>query len=868
MLSRAIKIFIGLLIATIVVTIVLISRKTAIRKIDPMSVFDDSTEFFVRVNNPVNFFQCTENQSVCEFINTHLKDTNALPGFIPLSFLEKSMELYLSYQPNDGFLWILSFPDIDKSEKWTIDFIKHLSKRGEIKREKEAGNEVYWFDTQAGGNIAFFENSGIVLFTTSFDGCCKIVRKLARRNTEPLDSKSPILSTDKLASRVATANIFLNLGKYDITGFPYFSDHGWAVFDMWIKNQTILFNGLSSGLQAQGYLKMVNGLPPSKATVEAVIPSFVRSLYQLSYKKALPLSTVTKEEVRLRFRKTYGVDILEFFERVYADEIVKFTTPDQQEIIALKIKGQSTTEFNLKNMIETAERQMIEAVENTYVFDDHTRFSIYQSNWGDITGMVFGKAFSLTKAKYIVVCNDYLFVASNIDVLYKVINSNVLQQTLSGSVEFQAIKEHKASSSNILIYQQRGSETDFLPWWISDRPRHALKELIDGYAYSILWQISTDLQKPYHNIVLNFGQQKATTSNNFEWKSRLESSSVLKPATVTINPNSEVEIIVQDSTNKIYLLNQQGRIVWQKQLDGLIISDIHQVDRFKNGKQQLLFNTTSTLYLLDREGNDTENYPLSLQSPATTGLGLFDYEKDKNYRIAIPHADRTMSMTDVDGNRVEGWSFKATDAVVTTPVQHFRVGTKDYLLLGDTLRIYILDRRGDQRIKPTELRGKSMKSPFYYSPSRNRWFTSTHQGQLMSISIDGTVRHEKLFDVSNDHVYIYADLSSDGKGNHIFLDQNRLIVADNQGKHVFTHVFRGQIIDFPSIYRFSAKKRGLGIVDRTDKKVFLFDQNGKQFPGFPKHGITPFTITRFTNENDYHLLVGHIDGFIYDIKIE
>jgi hypothetical protein len=407
-----------------------------------------------------------------------------------------------------------------------------------------------------------------------------------------------------------------------------------------------------------------------------------------------------------------------------------------------------------------------------------------------------------------------------------------------------------------------------LNYWLSEKPYQSIMSVLNGFSYSFLWQISTDLQKPYHNIVVNFGQQKTTASTNFEWKSRLESSSVFKPVVVTINPDNVSEIVVQDSSHIVYLLNRQGRILWQKQLDGLILSDIHQVDRHKNGKLQLLFNTASTLYLLDRNGNDTERYPFTFKSPATTGLGLFDYDKNKNYRIAIPHADRTLSMIDIEGNNIEGWNFKRTDAVLTTPVQHFRIGIKDYLLLGDTLRIYILDRRGDQRIKPSELKGKATNSPFYYSVSRNRWFTSTHQGQLMSVSIDGTVRHEKLFDVSKNHVYIYADFSIDGKGNHIFVDKNRLIVADNQGKQMFTHVFRGDIIDVPSMYRFSAKKRGLGIVDRTDKKVFLFDQNGKQFPGFPKHGITPFTITRYTSESDFHLLVGHIDGFIYDIKIE
>jgi hypothetical protein len=831
-------------------------------------VFNDSTEFVVRINATTQFLQNVENLQVCDFFKAYFKDSTTLPGIIPTRFFEKSKEMYISYHPNDGFLWVLSFTDTDNAEKWVNDYVQLNSKSGQIQSRKESGNVIYSIENKAGNSHSVTENSGLVIMAKSAEGCRRTVKKITARIADAANNQKQLIMTDKLASRDAAANIFVNFSKFPMAEFPFFSDHGWAVFDMWIKNHSLLINGLSSGIQPQGYLKSVSGVIPSKPTVENVVPAQIRNFLQLSYNKQLPLFTAIKESSGTKFRKTYGISMEEFFERVFANEIVKFTTNEKHDIVGLKIKGQSTTEFNLKNMVETASRQMTEAVEHKYRFDEQTQFSIFQAPWDDITGMVFGKAFSLKSAKYMAISSDYLFISPDMDALQKVLTANVLQQTLASSVDYQVIKDQKASSSNIVLFQQRGSELDMLNYWLSEKPYQSIMSVLNGFSYSFLWQISTDLQKPYHNIVVNFGQQKTTASTNFEWKSRLESSSVFKPVVVTINPDNVSEIVVQDSSHIVYLLNRQGRILWQKQLDGLILSDIHQVDRHKNGKLQLLFNTASTLYLLDRNGNDTERYPFTFKSPATTGLGLFDYDKNKNYRIAIPHADRTLSMIDIEGNNIEGWNFKRTDAVLTTPVQHFRIGIKDYLLLGDTLRIYILDRRGDQRIKPSELKGKATNSPFYYSVSRNRWFTSTHQGQLMSVSIDGTVRHEKLFDVSKNHVYIYADFSIDGKGNHIFVDKNRLIVADNQGKQMFTHVFRGDIIDVPSMYRFSAKKRGLGIVDRTDKKVFLFDQNGKQFPGFPKHGITPFTITRYTSESDFHLLVGHIDGFIYDIKIE
>ena len=48
--------------------------------------------------------------------------------------------------------------------------------------------------------------------------------------------------------------------------------------------------------------------------------------------------------------------------------------------------------------------------------------------------------------------------------------------------------------------------------------------------------------------------------------------------------------------------------------------DVHQIDLYKNGKLQLLFNTQSKLHLIDRNGNNVEQFPIGLVAKATNGL--------------------------------------------------------------------------------------------------------------------------------------------------------------------------------------------------------------------------------------------------------
>ena len=103
---------------------------------------------------------------------------------------------------------------------------------------------------------------------------------------------------------------------------------------------------------------------------------------------------------------------------------------------------------------------------------------------------------------------------------------------------------------------------------------------------------------------------------------------------------------------------------------------VHQVDRFQNGKLQLLFNTTTRCYLIDRNGVDVSGFPYELGSPAPVPLSVFDYDGQRDYRVLIPTADGRILNLTLDGTPVKGWDPPKMGSTAIEVVHHLRVRNK------------------------------------------------------------------------------------------------------------------------------------------------------------------------------------------------
>ena len=159
-----------------------------------------------------------------------------------------------------------------------------------------------------------------------------------------------------------------------------------------------------------------------------------------------------------------------------------------------------------------------------------------------------------------------------------------------------------------------------------------------------------------NGYISNFKNEPSNSLIDLKFVSSIPNDIVLGPLIVKNHINNTNEIIIQDSKNILYLINSRGQVEWTREIDGKIIKEVNQIDSYKNGKLQYVFATEKSLNLLDRKGRDVGKFPLKFKDKITSPVSVFDYDKNKNYRLLITQ-NNELFMFDSKGNRVRGFDY-------------------------------------------------------------------------------------------------------------------------------------------------------------------------------------------------------------------
>jgi hypothetical protein len=292
------------------------------------------------------------------------------------------------------------------------------------------------------------------------------------------------------------------------------------------------------------------------------------------------------------------------------------------------------------------------------------------------------------------------------------------------------------------------------------------------------------------------------------------------------------------------------------------------IDYYSNGKFQLLFSGKNNLHLLDRNGNYVERYPVKLRSPSSGPLALFDYDANLDYRILIPGEDKMIYEYDKSGSVVKGWKPFRTNGTVKQEIKYFRVSGKDYLVVSDETSLYFLDRTGSVRLKLSEPVTRAKGSELRITSGSDPAIVfSSPDGTLQMVSFNGTVKKTILKRLSVDHSFDFFDIDGDGFGEYLFIDRGILYLYNHDKSAIFTRDFGSDSLGGPISFIFSAADRKIGVFDNMKKLIYLIDKNGNTMSGFPLRGASMFSIGKFSEKNDFHLIVGGDNSFLYNYKL-
>lgn len=385
---------------------------------------------------------------------------------------------------------------------------------------------------------------------------------------------------------------------------------------------------------------------------------------------------------------------------------------------------------------------------------------------------------------------------------------------------------------------------------------------LSGSAKGKDWKIQAFAAKPSTEI------PKGPT---ILWRSQV-TGTVDQVPTIVPNRDKTWTVLTTDQASNLYRHDQDGDLIWRKQLAGRRLSDIHALQQQSNSDHSFLLNTESHLYHLDDTGQAIDKFPIRLQPEATTGVWPVDFQQEGIYEFFLPCENGVYAFSE-QGVPLANWNPLLEPGRFEQRVYHLQGPTTDYLVAMNTAGVlFNWKRSGEEHFPPTQL-----------TPTTNPIGIQAIEGALRIAAVDG----EGVAQVLNMEGEVFGlplSLGVDSTvqfcaGNFIGDERMDLLTLSEAGLQLnyysdkgFEKAFQQKLDQRPDqIFTVSIPGESfdyIGSLDKSKEEIRLYTGKGKPIPGFPLAGSTSFRIHPLDTSGNFVLVVGQGDWLIaYRIQL-
>lgn len=299
---------------------------------------------------------------------------------------------------------------------------------------------------------------------------------------------------------------------------------------------------------------------------------------------------------------------------------------------------------------------------------------------------------------------------------------------------------------------------------------------------------------------------------------------------------------VQDDNFLLQFFDSKGAAVFDKKLDGPLLSEVFSLRRKNGAAVFFAFNTSKTLYLLDQEGNDKSGFPVQLRANAKAGICITELDENGQFQFFLPSIQKSIYGFGWDGLPVPGWSPLLDSVSTDFRLLHTVLPEEDYLFAMDSLgHVRAYNRFGELKW------AKKLNGIF-----RQNAHVQLFEGYNRVVAID-TSGYAHIVPLSGAEGFrVFLDMPADGKLNFLFDD----IMGDSRKDYILAkggslkaYAYNGTQLNMA----FSLKEKAffeelfvlnwkgtqqIGAIDKRRQEVWAFDKNGRRIPGFPLKGDT------------------------------
>ncbi|SHM54476.1 hypothetical protein SAMN04488057_10293 [Cyclobacterium lianum] len=326
--------------------------------------------------------------------------------------------------------------------------------------------------------------------------------------------------------------------------------------------------------------------------------------------------------------------------------------------------------------------------------------------------------------------------------------------------------------------------------------------------------------------------------------------------------DKSTDFLLQDEDLFIHLVTAEGERVFSERIPEDIITDVFQIDYYKNGKLQLVFATQNLIYALDRYGNLLPGFPIHFEEGRDiTYLNVLDYDNNRDYRFFVADAEGNLFVYSGSGELLQEWDPRqSTDGPLAVMPAHHRVpGLGDFMVAMHTNgKLRFFNRRGQDKEGGNIVLGESLSTDYGIEEGReeglSKIVTVNDAGEVVKVNFKGelTYRNQLLRPDRNTRF----DLVNDQIGTDfvwVIREYNELKVLNPDESLLFDTNIISEQLDY-RYFSFGPANKIFVVLDRTQDFAYLYNYRGKLINQKPISVSENLWISFSGSRNEYTLV--------------